>query len=103
MDFFQALTVICFAALLALLIWQARNSLYRRCIGGKRTKVTVILTSNGSAGELEQSVKGLIWLISNNTLDPHAEIVIKNAGYNPEISEMARMLENEYSGVVAVE
>lgn len=103
MDFFQALAIICFAALLTILIWQARCSFFRRRIGGKRTKVTVVFTSNGSAGELEQSVKGLIWLVSNNTFDRQTEIEIRNSEAHPETLEMARILENEFSGVVRVE
>jgi hypothetical protein len=103
MNFFQALAVLCLAFLAAALVWRA-NCFFRRCaIGGKKTRVTVVVSSDGNAGELEQSVRGLLRLISNNTLDANTGIVIKNSGITGETQEMARILERDYPSVSVVE
>lgn len=99
MTILYAVATICAAALLMSLLWQAKRMLYRRAIGGKKTRVTVIVTSDGNPAELEQSVLGLLWLMDNHTLDPQTGIVIKNAGMNSETAAMARILEREHEAV----
>lgn len=103
MEFLQALAVICLAGVLAILIWFAHSRFFRRSIGGEKTKVTIIVTTGGSPGELEQSVKGLLWLMSNNTLSPQTKIVIKTAGGSREIAEMAQILERENPAIIVIE
>ena len=103
MTFLYALFAICAAALLMALLWQVKSRLYRRSVGGKKTKVTVIVTSEGSPGELEQSVRGLLWLMDNRALDPATGIVIKNAGMDRETMDMARILAREYPSVTLAE
>ena len=103
MTFLHAAFAICAAALLTVLLWQAKSRLYRRAVGGEKTRVTVIVTSEGSPGELEQSVRGLLWLMDSRALDPATGIVIKNAGMDSETLDMAKILAREYPSVTLAE
>lgn len=102
MTFIQISIIVLLFALLMLALWEMKFWLLRGRIGGKRTGVTVIVTANGSPAELEQSVKGILWMIDNKQLDPKTRIVIRGSEANSETAEMARILERE-NGAVRVE
>ncbi len=103
MDFFEAFAVIVSALLAAYLLWQVRRRFFRRDIGGEKTDLTVIITSGGNCAELEQSVKGLVGLVMEGTLDQRTKIVIANSRSSTETAEMARILEREYDPVTVAE
>jgi hypothetical protein len=81
------------------IVWEIRDSLVRRDIGGQKTDLTIIITPGGSSAELEQSVKGLMRLLSEGRLDPRTRIVIASVWEGTETAEMARILERDYEPV----
>lgn len=99
MTFLQGALVVFAAALLTGILWEIKTRLYRRSVGGKKTRVTVIVTSEGSPGELEQSVKGLLWLMETGAMASGTDIVIKDAGMDGETAHMARILVRENPSV----
>lgn len=103
MNFFQAMALICAAVLLAQLVWELRSRLIKPDIGGAKTTITVIIDSQGSPAELERSVKGLLRLISSNTMSPGTRIIIQNTGGCAEIEKMALILERDYEAVSIAE
>lgn len=99
MCFYQILAAVLITAFLTFLICQRKSRVFRRVIGGCKTQISVEVTSDGDPAELEQSVKGLIWLISNGLLTPCAEIVINNSSVNNEVRQMSQILERDYAPV----
>lgn len=99
MNFWQIALTIFTVVLIAGLFWYIKKQLFFYAVGGKKTKVTVIVTSEGSAGELEQSIKGLLWLIDTGSLHSAATILIKDAGMDDETFDMARILARENTSV----
>ncbi len=86
-----------------LLLWRIKHVLLSRTIGCGSTRVTIIVTAQGNPAELEQSVKGLLRLISECEMNPGTEIVIKNSGMNSQTADMAKILEREYEAVSILE
>lgn len=99
MNILQGVILVAAALGLAALLWGLRCALLKRTIGGRKTKITVVVTSQGSAAELEQSVKGLLKLIEDGDLSPEAAIVIKDGGMGSEAYQMASILARENPSV----
>lgn len=99
MTMFQGVIVFILALCLTGILWHIRCALLRRAVGGSRTRVTVVVTSEGSPSELEQSVKGLLWLMESGTLSKGASIVIRDGGMGPEAAQMAGILARENPSV----
>lgn len=99
MTLFQGAVLVLMAAGLACGLWSLRRALFRGAVGGKKTRVTVVVTSEGSPGELEQSVKGLLWLIESGALAGNSTVLIKDAGMGREAAQMARILERDNPSV----
>lgn len=59
-----------------------------RCEGD--TRLSVVISAEGSAQELEQVLKGLIWLQKNGTLQ--GQILIADCGMNDEGRTLARQM-----------
>lgn len=99
MTLFQGAVIVLMAAALACALWRLRSALFRGAVGGKKTRVTVIVTSEGSPAELEQSVKGLLRLIESGALAGDSTILIKDAGMGREAAQMAKILERDNPSV----
>lgn len=99
MNILQGVILVVAALGLAAALWGLRCALLKRTIGGSRTKITVVVTSQGSAAELEQSVRGLLKLIEDGDMAQDAAIVIKDGGMDPEAYRMASILARENPSV----
>lgn len=100
MNILQGAILVALALGLTAVVWGLRCALMKRTIGGRKTKITVVVTSQGSAAELEQSVNGLLKLIEDGALSPDASIVIKDGGMGSEAAQMASILARENSSVI---
>lgn len=99
MYFFEILSLACLAALVFFLFHLIRGSLLRRVIGGEETGITVVVRPGGSASQLEQSIRGLVRLVSENILCAGTKIVIECSVENKEYLEMAQLLSRDYEAV----
>lgn len=96
MSFLRDILLLFLALGFTALLWFCRRALYRCAVGGKLTPITVTLTSRGDPGELEKSVRGLIWLMERGDLAPDTAVIIKNGGMDRETIQMAEILSNKY-------
>lgn len=100
MSILQGVILAALALGLGAVVWGLRCALLKRTIGGRKTKITVVVTSQGSAAELEQSVNGLLGLVEDGALAPDASIVIKDGGMGAEAAQMAAILARENPSVI---
>lgn len=73
-----------------LLIWALKGRLLRPVIGGKHSKVTVVVTAGADAWRLEREISGLRWLREDGILK--ADILIVDTGMDKETAQIANSL-----------
>lgn len=100
MNWFQGIILFAVALMVSAMIWWLRGLFLRGRVGGGHTDITVIVSSGDSPGELEQSVKGLQWLMESGELPKTTSIVIEDAGMDLETAQMAQILARENPSVI---
>ena len=75
------------------LFWSLKTPV--RC--GHGTGMSTVLTVQGGAEGLEQTLKGLVWLHENGTMS--GQILLVDAGLNDEGRILARLILKKYTGV----
>lgn len=85
------------AAIVVLLFWMLRGALLLPIKPGCRQNLTIVLRSNAEAAELENTVRGLLWIIQNGTLP--ASVIIEDAGLDENAKKSARLLEKQYARI----
>ena len=83
------------AAIVVLLFWMLRGAILLPIKPGGRQSITVVLRSSAEAAELENTVRGLNWLIRNGTLP--ADVIIEDAGLDENAKASAKLLEKQYA------
>jgi len=73
-----------------LLAWNVRGLLLRPVVGGKKSRVTVIVTAGSDPSYLEQEIKGLRWLRCDGIL--RADVLIVDVGMDSETALLADSL-----------
>ena len=81
------------------LCWLLRGVLLTPVRGGKNQELTMRLRVTGPAPELEYTVDGLLWLLSDGVLT--GRIVLEDGGMDEETKEIARRLARD-NGKVAL-
>lgn len=71
-------------------VWVLRGRLVTPVRGGRGARLHAVVAASGSPAHLEQTVKGLLWLIHSGTLG--CDILIVDAGLDPEARTMAKLL-----------
>ncbi|MCD8255547.1 MAG: hypothetical protein LUC36_08430 [Oscillospiraceae bacterium] len=78
------------SALAAVGVWLARGRLLLPVRSGAGEKISVVVSVTGSAPELENTVRGLLWLRGNGTL--RAEIVVRDCGMDSAAKSAAEIM-----------
>lgn len=68
----------------------AKNRLLGSVPRGRNIRLSTVIIVSGSAPELENTVKALVWLRQSGRLD--AEIVLRNCGMDEETASVAEKL-----------
>lgn len=84
---FRIIFSLAIAAALVYLLWLLRGVMLTPVHRGKNSELSVTVYVTGPAEDLEQTVDGLMWLISNGTLD--ARIVIVDGGMDEATAHLA--------------
>jgi len=80
-----------------LLIWTLRGRLLRPVIGGKNSRVTVIVTAGENSKHLERAISGLRWLRDDGILK--ADVLIVDVGMDNETAQIAYSLSQNNSSI----
>lgn len=79
------------AVVLMLLLWLLRGAMLTPVRTGANEHLSVVLTVDGAAPELENTVDALLWLSQNGTL--RAQLLVRDAGMDHETRRAAELLE----------
>ncbi len=90
-----ALTILA-AAIVILLCWMLRGAALLPVRLGKKQRLTLHLHTASEVTELEAAVRSLVWLIRDGL---PAELIIEDAGLDPEAHRAALLLEKQYTCV----
>ena len=90
MGILQIATACLLSISLVLILWLIKGFLLRPVIGGTGARITVAITANGNAREMEHVVSGLKWLRQNGTL--RADILIVDDGLGTEAQKAADII-----------
>ena len=90
MEAFEIVMAFVLSLSIILLIWIVKGRLLRPVIGGKNSKVTVVVTAGADSECLEREIRGLRWLREDGMLK--AEVLIVDAGMDSETAQIAYSL-----------
>lgn len=100
MNWLQGSILFAVAVMVSALVWWSHCLFMRGRVGGKHTDITVTVFSGDSPAELEQSIKGIQWLIDSGELPGNTSIVIEDAGMDLETARVAQILTRENPSVI---
>ena len=83
------------------LVWLLRHLMLRPVRSGKNTVQTLVLRVYGSEPQLEDNIRGLIWLNNNGLI--HCRIVILGYELDAETRFIAKAFQNDYRGITLIE
>lgn len=98
MDVLEIILAFVLSLSIILLIWALKGRLLRPVIGGKNSKVTVIVAAGADSDRLESEISGLRWLRDDGILK--ADILIVDAGMDRETAQIANSLARNNSSVL---
>ncbi|MBR4057549.1 MAG: hypothetical protein IKK00_05360 [Oscillospiraceae bacterium] len=81
------------AAIVILLCWMLRGAALLPVRLGKKQRLTLLLHTAADTSALESAVRGLVWLIRDGL---PAELIIEDAGLDPDARRAALLLEKQY-------
>ena len=78
------------SAALLLFCWKLRGVMLTPVCRGKNQRLAIVVRVSGASPELEATVDGLLWLLSDGVL--FGEVILRDEGMDTETKEIARRL-----------
>jgi len=97
MEAFEIVMAFVLSLSIILLIWALKGRLLRPVIGGKNSRVTVVVAAGKDSKHLERAICGLRWLKDDGIL--MADVLIVDAGMDNETAQIADSLARNNSSI----